>query len=54
MYPQTDVTDELGSVLNEQGGKWISYGYFSGNCLGNGFAGYTFGICPAMNLKSFG
>ncbi len=54
MYPQTDVTDELGSVLNERGGEWISYGYFSGRCLDNGFAGYTFGICPAMNLKSFG
>ena len=29
-YPQTDVTNELGEVLNEQNGTWISYKYYSG------------------------
>ena len=27
-YPQTDVTNELGSVLEQQGGEWISYNYY--------------------------
>lgn len=30
-YPQTDVTDSLGSVLNSQSGTWKSYGYYSGS-----------------------
>ena len=30
-YPQTDVTDTLGSVLNSQSGTWKSYGYYSGS-----------------------
>ncbi len=29
-YPQTDVTDSLGSVLNEQDGIWQSYNYYFG------------------------
>ncbi len=29
-YPQTDVTDTLGSVLNSQSGIWKSYNYYSG------------------------
>ena len=29
-YPQTDVTDSMGDVLNKQGGSWKSYGYYSG------------------------
>ena len=29
-YPQTDVTAQLGSVLNSQSGTWKSYGYYSG------------------------
>ena len=30
-YPQSDVTDSLGSVLNAQGGTWKSYNYYSGS-----------------------
>ena len=30
-YPQTDVTDSLGAVLNNQPGTWVSYNYYSGN-----------------------
>ena len=33
-YPQTDVTDELGDVLNSIDGTWQSYGYYSGNTDG--------------------
>lgn len=29
-YPQTDVTDSLGSVLNSQNGIWKSYNYYRG------------------------
>ncbi len=29
-YPQTDVTSSLGSVLDNQGGEWKSYNYYSG------------------------
>ncbi len=36
-YPQSDVTDSLGSVLNSQGGTWKSYGYYSGT--GNEYDG---------------
>ena len=32
-YPQTDVTDTLGSVLNSQSGTWKSYCYYSGSGL---------------------
>ena len=30
-YPQTDVTDSLGTVLNNQPGTWVSYNYYSGS-----------------------
>ena len=30
-YPQTDVTSELGDVLNGQDGEWISYDYYTGS-----------------------
>ncbi|MCR4616366.1 MAG: Ig-like domain-containing protein [Clostridiales bacterium] len=29
-YPQSDVTAELGEVLDQQSGEWRSYGYYSG------------------------
>ncbi|MBR4450662.1 MAG: InlB B-repeat-containing protein [Clostridia bacterium] len=31
LYPQTDVTDSMGSVLNTLDGEWKSYGYYSGS-----------------------
>ena len=30
-YPQTDVTETLGSILNAQSGAWHSYSYYSGD-----------------------
>ena len=29
-YPQTDVTESMGTVLNEQAGTWVSYNYYTG------------------------
>ncbi|MCR4614815.1 MAG: DUF6273 domain-containing protein [Clostridiales bacterium] len=29
-YPQTDVTETLGGILDSQSGTWRSYGYYSG------------------------
>ncbi len=35
-YPQTDVTDSLGSILNSQSGTWLSYNYYSGTGWADG------------------
>ena len=31
-YPQTDVTEELGNILNGLGESWKTYYYYSGDC----------------------